>query len=180
MRLIIVIAVSLGVWALVAFMVWTFIAFANAASATASVQVIPMHTIIAWVCEVAAVFALILACPMRWPHNRIALVVFFATAFAAAVLAAPPSGSDGHLHAFYESLKQPHTDLSCCSESDCRPVDYRIEGDHYVATRADGSQVDIDPSIIIHRSDNPVGRAILCELRRSGLQFCFLPWGSGT
>src|SRR6185437_9379050 len=53
---------------------------------------------------------------------------------AAPAFAAPPPGTDpnSEISHWYQSLKIPGTDISCCSQdSDCRPHEYRIAADYY-------------------------------------------------
>src|SRR5215212_9154635 len=47
--------------------------------------------------------------------------------------AEPPTNADPALRPWFESLKQPGTGVSCCSISDCRPVQYRLASDGYEA-----------------------------------------------
>src|SRR5579883_2224683 len=55
-------------------------------------------------------------------------------AFIAAARAAPPENADPALAPWFQSLEVPGTNhSSCCSQSDCRPVDYRVVNDYYEA-----------------------------------------------
>ena len=47
--------------------------------------------------------------------------------------AEPPANADPALRPWFELLKQPGTGVSCCSISDCRPVQYRLAIDGYEA-----------------------------------------------
>ena len=47
--------------------------------------------------------------------------------------AEPPADADPALRPWFESLKQPGTGVSCCSISDCRPVQYRLAPEGYEA-----------------------------------------------
>ena len=47
--------------------------------------------------------------------------------------AEPPADADPALRPWFESLKQPGTGVSCCSISDCRPVQYRLVPEGYEA-----------------------------------------------
>lgn len=78
--------------------------------------------------------------------------------------------------AWFNSLKQPDTGISCCSVSDCRPVDYRVAQDRYEAAVADAPEgwLPIPSEKIVHR-ENPTGRAVLCRSPSTGTIFCFVP-----
>ena len=52
---------------------------------------------------------------------------------AAPADADPPPNADPALAPWFRSLLQPGTSISCCSISDCRATEYRIEDDHYEA-----------------------------------------------
>jgi len=75
-------------------------------------------------------------------------------------LADPPPGYDPKLHAWFESLKQPTTQQSCCAISDCRFVDYRVVDGHF-EVQIDGWAYSI-PQDIVLRTHNPTGRAVVC------------------
>jgi hypothetical protein len=97
---------------------------------------------------------------------------------AGPAVARPPADADPTLAPWFNGL---HTDsgASCCSLADCRPVEYRISGDHYEALI--GKQFDIDPphwekvpnSRILKNTDNPVGRAVACWRPMFGI-LCFV------
>src|SRR4051812_43641866 len=88
-------------------------------------------------------------------------------------LAKPPPNPDPNLSSWFQSLADPETTLPCCDEADCRPIDDRIARDHYevllghVWTRVPDER-------IVHRTDNPTGRAILCWSKALGIM-CFIP-----
>ena len=46
--------------------------------------------------------------------------------FASPCLAHDPAGHAQHHDAFYKSLKQPGTNVSCCNDRDCRPAPHRV------------------------------------------------------
>jgi hypothetical protein len=97
---------------------------------------------------------------------------------AAAAAAHPPADADPALAPWFNSL---HTDTgaSCCSLADCRPVEYRISGDHYEALI--GKQFEVNPPIwvrvppsrILKKTDNPLGRAVACWRPYTGI-LCFV------
>src|SRR5690349_13271789 len=47
--------------------------------------------------------------------------------------AAPPPDADPSLAPWFNDLRQPWTNALCCSVADCRPVESRLNGDHYEA-----------------------------------------------
>jgi hypothetical protein len=91
---------------------------------------------------------------------------------AAVSHAAPPENADPALAPWFQSLQQPGTGVSCCSISDCRPTDYRTSGDQYEAL-IEEKWIRIPPEKILQRSDNPVGRAIVCWRPSIGVM-CFV------
>ena len=71
------------------------------------------------------------------------------------------------------SLKQPGTGVSCCSISDCRPVQYRLATDGYEALLRFG-WVHVPQEKVLQHQPNPLGRAVLCRspARRHDLLLC--------
>ena len=105
--------------------------------------------------------------------------------FANPSCAAPPAEADPALAPWFQSLRQPGTDMPCCSVADCRRVEYRIVGDHFQAfigdefprwTNPPHSWVDVPDANILHHHDNPTGEAIACWSQ--GQILCFVE-GSG-
>jgi hypothetical protein len=91
---------------------------------------------------------------------------------AGPLLAKPPPGATAN-SLWFESLEDPETTLSCCDEADCRVVDDRIAGDHYeVLVR--GAWIAVPAGKMLHRTDNPTGRAVLCWSPAFGIM-CFVP-----
>ena len=88
--------------------------------------------------------------------------------------AAPPENADPALAPFFQSLKQPGSGASCCSISDCRPVDYRMGADGYEA-KLDGDWVRIPDHRVLHGQTNPTARGIACRSPISGAVLCFVP-----
>jgi hypothetical protein len=84
----------------------------------------------------------------------------------------PPPSADPALAPWFRSLLQPGTSISCCSVSDCRATEYRIEGDHYEALIGDAWFV-VPPDKILQRTDNPTGRAVVCWTPQRGI-LCFV------
>ena len=84
----------------------------------------------------------------------------------------PPPDADPALSPWFEELRQPGTGRSCCSIADCRPVDYRIAGDHYEVWI--GSQwLAVPKDRILQRFDNPTGHAVVCYTPALGIM-CFV------
>jgi hypothetical protein len=85
--------------------------------------------------------------------------------------AAPPPGADPNLAPWFQSLRQPQTNLSCCDRADCRTVRYRIVDGHFQAFI--GSEfgrwqnppyawVDVPENSVLHNHDNPTGEGVAC------------------
>ena len=97
-----------------------------------------------------------------------------ATICAVLAYAAPPPGTlDPAISAWFQSLRQPSNGISCCSEADCRVVEYRTSGAHYQAWVKD-SWIDVPDEIVLHK-DNPTGGAVLCATDDLTLLYCFVP-----
>ncbi len=93
-------------------------------------------------------------------------------ALAAAAYAKPPPDTDPALSPWFEDLRQPGTGRSCCSIADCRPVDFRIVENHYEAY-VDDQWMAVPADKILHRYDNPTGRAVVCWTPALGIM-CFV------
>lgn len=91
---------------------------------------------------------------------------------AGSALGRPPEGADMTLAPWFGSLKQPGTGMSCCSMADCRPVDFRIQGNRYEAY-VEGMWRVVPPEVVLRRDDNPTGRAIACYTPYHGIM-CFI------
>jgi len=91
---------------------------------------------------------------------------------AVPTVSAPPENADPTLAPWFNSLRQPGTGVSCCSISDCRPVDYRVSGAGYEVWIENGwRQVPADK--ILQGRDNPIGRAVVCWTPALGIM-CFV------
>ena len=97
--------------------------------------------------------------------------------------AAPPENADPALAPWFQSLQIPGmSHISCCSQSDCRPVDHRTVGDYYEALltpeqfgRAvqQSRWIRVPFDRVLERVDNPTGKAILCWQPGNGV-LCFV------
>jgi hypothetical protein len=104
---------------------------------------------------------------------RMARVVIVALSeLAGPAAAAPPSNADPALAPWFHSLMQPGTGVSCCSLSDCRATESRTNGDHYEALVGE-QWVVVPPDKILQRTDNPIGRAVVCWTPQRGI-LCFV------
>lgn len=102
------------------------------------------------------------------------LVIAVATVgwWAGVAEANPPPDADMSLAPWFQSLKQPGTGMSCCSVADCRPTDFRIQGGQYQAF-IEGQWRPVPPTVVLRRTDNPTGRAIVCYTPYFGIM-CFI------
>jgi hypothetical protein len=94
--------------------------------------------------------------------------------------AQPPPNADPALSPWFQSLQQPGTGVSCCSISDCRPTEFRTQGDLYEVLIAPGTfdvtdekWLTVPPDKVLQRTDNPVGRAVVCWRPSRGIM-CFI------
>ena len=108
----------------------------------------------------------------EWARAMRALFFAVVVLFAATADADPPPNADPALAPWFRSLLQPGTSISCCSISDCRATDYRVEGDHYEALIGEKWFV-VPPDKILQRTDNPTGRAVVCWTPQRGI-VCFV------
>jgi hypothetical protein len=86
--------------------------------------------------------------------------------------AQPPADADPSLGPWFRSLLMPGTSISCCSVTDCRATEYRIEVDHYEALIG-GNWIAVPPDRILQRTDNPTGHAVVCWTPKRGI-LCFV------
>ncbi len=103
-------------------------------------------------------------------HLRTGIVALVCLALP--VRAAPPPDADPTLAPWFNSLRQPWTNALCCSQADCRPVNSRLNGEHYEAL-IEGEWRQVPDHLILNRSDNPTGRAVACWTKQVGI-LCFV------
>jgi hypothetical protein len=108
-----------------------------------------------------------------------------------AAIAEPPPGSDPNspLAHWYQSLRQPangtQNGMACCSEADCRPVDFRMAGDHYevfidrktFGPEAPNTWLPVPKDNVIVKAGNPTGSGVACYYIDQIL--CFVPGTQG-
>lgn len=77
--------------------------------------------------------------------------------------AAPPPGTDldGAMSHWYQSLTDPKTGGSCCSEADCRAYKVRPMGDHFEVW-FEGKWLIAPPDVVLRNITNPTGGYIAC------------------
>jgi hypothetical protein len=91
---------------------------------------------------------------------------------ASTAVARPPPNADMSLAPWFQSLQQPGTGMSCCSMADCRQTDFRILDGHYQAM-IEGEWRVVPPEVVLQRTDNPTGRAVVCYSPYHGIM-CFI------
>jgi hypothetical protein len=91
---------------------------------------------------------------------RAGLAVSLAIRVAEAV-PPPDITPDPALRAWFESLKQPRTNLPCCSISDCHFTAYSLRNGRYEIT-VDGWPYVVPDEVITNTTDNLVGKAVVC------------------
>jgi hypothetical protein len=84
-------------------------------------------------------------------------------------LTAPPENADPALAPWFQSLKQPNTQQSCCSLADCRPVPYRITNkgfevyiDDKTFTGGTNEWELVPEDKVLPPQPNPTGEGIVC------------------
>ena len=82
-----------------------------------------------------------------------------------------PRGDHGvghdYLHAWYETLKQPGSGMSCCNNQDCRPTSSRVVGEN-VQVEVDGEWTTVPPDKILNAQAPDLG-AHVCAPKASSL-----------
>ena len=86
--------------------------------------------------------------------------------------AAPPKDADPALAPWFNDLRQPLTNMLCCSMADCRPTESRTQGNHYEAFVGGEWRVVPDDKVL-ERNDNPTGHAVVCWTPGTGI-LCFI------
>ncbi len=108
-----------------------------------------------------------------WLSALAALVILaFALGFAQPARASPPDNADPTLAPWFQSLHQPGTGVSCCSMTDCRPVDYRTNAQGYEAF-INNQWLPVPPERVLDHVVNLTGRAIVCYMPSMGI-LCFV------
>lgn len=126
--------------------------------------------------------------PRRWPHRLafaisvtvvFAWVIFGLYAVVSSAHAAPPANADPALAPWFKSLRDK-SGMQCCSIADCRPTDYRSAGDGYEVLIqrpefdiAEPTWTPVPQDKVLERTDNPVGRAVVCWTPFRGV-LCFV------
>lgn len=122
---------------------------------------------------------------------KISAIIAILLVSTASAIAEPPPGSDPNspLAQWYQSLRQPFSGTShgmaCCSEADCRPVDFRMVGDHYEAfidrkmfgPAAPNAWLHVPNNNIVTKAGNPTGSGVACYYL--GQILCFVPGPQG-
>ena len=107
--------------------------------------------------------------------NRLLVIasVLLLPVLAGVAIAQPPPAADpnSQMGLWYRSLTMPLTGASCCSVSDCRPVEARLVGEGW-EIRVNGVWIEVSPDLVLKR-DNPDGRPIACL--HAGMILCFVP-----
>ena len=103
---------------------------------------------------------------------------------AGIALGAPPPGASGDpaLASWFRSLTD-YRGIGCCSEADCREVQYRIRGaafEVFIDRKAFGATapndwVEVQPQAILPR-ENPLGVGVACYY--GGFVHCFVQGGA--
>jgi hypothetical protein len=96
-------------------------------------------------------------------------------AISTTAVAVPPSGVivDPDTAQWYQSLRQPKTELLCCNIADCRPTDLRRSPDKstewqaYISKEIYGPDapdiwMNIPADKILDHETNPTGRVVIC------------------
>jgi len=119
----------------------------------------------------------------RWRERASPAVQWALGPFLLLVLsAAAPDGvnPNSDISQWYRDLRQPDTNMGCCSIADCRPVQYRIIGDRYeifLDDRFPGVQepkwVPVPTQRILDHTPNPTGSAVACWEPHFGVR-CFV------
>lgn len=91
-----------------------------------------------------------------------------------ALLVAPALAADTAIEAWFKSLTQPNSMVSCCDTSDGRRTKARIGPNGWEAMTPDGDWIEIPEDRIVRPKSNPTGEAVLF-LSPYGMVYCFVP-----
>ena len=70
---------------------------------------------------------------------------------------------DGSNDKWYESLKRPGTERTCCTGHDCKPTEAEIrDGRWWVRDPEDGTWIEVPDDAVIRDQGNPVGQPVVC------------------
>src|SRR6266852_2637035 len=76
--------------------------------------------------------------------------------------ARPPDGPlDPAISDWFKSLKQPETQMSCCSVADCRRMPYHIQDGHYEVD-IEGFRYVVPDGTVLQGVDNPTDQSVVC------------------
>jgi hypothetical protein len=85
--------------------------------------------------------------------------------------------------AWFKSLRQPGTNISCCDVSDCKRTEAEYEGGGWVADSVNptqlGQRVVIPDASIVRNIPSIDGEAYLCQ-SPTGRVYCFIPPSPGS
>jgi hypothetical protein len=83
---------------------------------------------------------------------------------------------------WFNTLRSPDTEMSCCnSQRDCGPVDVYEPTDDGYRAYFQGEWVNVPRRVVLERTDNPTGRAVLCVGHLDGqpIARCFVRAAEG-
>ncbi len=103
----------------------------------------------------------------------IAILVLASLAHAAPPTGADPSSPTGR---WFQQLVRDDG-MSCCSVSDCRPAsagDLRYDDSDGLQVKLESRWEDVPEYKIVRRSDNPLGKSIVCKARDE--IYCVIPF----
>lgn len=96
------------------------------------------------------------------------IILLVTLLFAATAHARPQEDPNLSLAPWFNGLREPGTGKSSCVLADCSTADYRIKRDHYEARVGDKWLV-VPSDEILHRTDNPTSRSVVCWTPELGI-----------
>lgn len=107
----------------------------------------------------------------------IAGIAISATMMSPGSLAVAEMGSHGHKHAdnhgWYQTLKRPGTDYSCCSNVDCGATKARYFNGGWEAL-FEGRWMSVPRDKVLD-AHSPDGAAHICAAKNANQPYCFIP-----
>ena|SRR5882762_8514486 len=88
---------------------------------------------------------------------------------------------DGDFAAWFRSLHN-ESGVSCCSPSrDCKETDSYVGTDNGYKVMYNGAEINVPWNVVLQRSDNPTGHAVICVSLIAGQPFarCFIRASEG-
>lgn len=103
----------------------------------------------------------------------VVIIVFFLIVSVLPAHSAPPPDADPVLAPWFQNLRQPGSNIGCCSIADCRARPTKVDAEGFYEVLIDDKWVKVPPDKILQHEPNPTGRPIVCYTPYFGIM-CFV------